>query len=69
MMALPCRVSSAFWETRGDRNARVLWERQVPQWSEAVNGAKPYDEFAKVINAELTRLKIPIPAAASKNPA
>ena len=26
-----------------------------------VNGAKPFDEFAKVIDAELTRLKLPIP--------
>ena len=28
-------------------------------------GAQPFDEFAKVINAELQRLKIPIPSAAA----
>lgn len=27
-----------------------------------VSGAKPFDEFAQVINAELTRLKLPVPA-------
>ena len=32
-----------------------------------VNGAKPFAEFAKLINAELTRLNLPIPAAA-QNP-
>ena len=32
-----------------------------------VNGAKPFAEFAKVINAELQRLNLPIPAAA-QNP-
>ena len=26
-----------------------------------LNGAKPFDEFAKVIDAELTRLNLPIP--------
>lgn len=30
-----------------------------------LNGAKPFAEFAKVINAELTRLNIPIPPGAS----
>ena len=30
-----------------------------------LSGAKPFDEFAQVINAELTRLKIPIPPAAA----
>ncbi len=29
-----------------------------------LSGAKPFDDFAKVINAELTRLKVPVPAAA-----
>lgn len=29
-----------------------------------LSGAKPFKEFAQVINAELTRLKIPIPASA-----
>ena len=29
-----------------------------------LSGAKPFAEFAKVINAELVRLKLPIPAAA-----
>lgn len=28
-------------------------------------GAKPFDEFAKTINAELTRLKVPIPEGAT----
>jgi len=32
-----------------------------------VNGAKPFPEFAKLINAELTRLNLPIPPAA-QNP-
>ena len=27
-----------------------------------LNGAKPFDEFAKVIDAELTRLNLPIPS-------
>jgi protein-disulfide isomerase len=31
-----------------------------------LNGAKPFEEFAKVINAELDRLKIDIPLAARK---
>jgi protein-disulfide isomerase len=26
-----------------------------------LNGAKPFDAFAKVIDAELTRLKLPVP--------
>jgi predicted DsbA family dithiol-disulfide isomerase len=30
-----------------------------------LNGAKPYEEFAKVINAELKRLNLPIPASAT----
>ena len=30
-----------------------------------LNGAKPFEEFAKVINAELTQLKIPVPAGAA----
>ncbi len=30
-----------------------------------LNGAKPYEEFAKMINAELTRLNIPIPPGAA----
>ena len=29
-----------------------------------LSGAKPFNEFAQAINAELTRLKLPIPAAA-----
>jgi protein-disulfide isomerase len=29
-----------------------------------LSGAKPFDEFAQAINAELTRLKLPIPAGA-----
>jgi protein-disulfide isomerase len=35
-----------------------------------LSGAQPFDAFAKVINAELTRLKIPVPpaAAAPANP-
>jgi protein-disulfide isomerase len=32
-----------------------------------LNGAKPFAEFAKLINAELQRLNLPIPAAA-QNP-
>jgi len=31
-----------------------------------LSGAKPFGEFAKVINAELQRLKIPVPAAAEQ---
>jgi len=31
-----------------------------------LSGAKPFAEFATAINAELTRLKIPIPAAAQQ---
>ena len=31
-----------------------------------LSGAKPFEEFAKVINAELTRLNIPIPPEAPK---
>ena len=30
-----------------------------------LNGAKPFEEFAKVINSELTRQKIPIPPGAA----
>ena len=30
-----------------------------------LSGAKPFNEFAQVINGELTRLKIPIPPAAA----
>ena len=30
-----------------------------------LSGAKPFNEFAQVINAELTRLKIPVPPAAA----
>ena len=30
-----------------------------------LSGAKPFEEFAKVINVELTRLKIPIPEGAA----
>jgi protein-disulfide isomerase len=30
-----------------------------------LNGAKPFQEFAKVINAELQRLNLPIPPAAT----
>jgi protein-disulfide isomerase len=33
-----------------------------------LSGAKPFEDFAQVINAELTRLKLPVPAAASKAP-
>jgi len=28
-------------------------------------GAKPFDEFAQTINAELTKLNVPLPAAAT----
>jgi protein-disulfide isomerase len=31
-----------------------------------LSGAKPFDEFAKVINAELTRLNLPVPVAAKQ---
>ena len=31
-----------------------------------LSGAKPFDEFAEVINAELTRLKLPVPPAPAK---
>ena len=31
-----------------------------------LSGAKPFEEFARVINAELTRLNLPIPAGAMK---
>jgi protein-disulfide isomerase len=31
-----------------------------------LSGAKPFDEFAQVINAELARLKIPAPAAPAR---
>ena len=31
-----------------------------------LSGAKPFSEFANVINAELTRLKLPIPPAAQQ---
>ena len=31
-----------------------------------MSGAKPFNEFATAINAELTRLKIPIPTAAQQ---
>ena len=30
-----------------------------------LSGAKPFNEFAQVINGELTRLKVPIPPAAT----
>jgi protein-disulfide isomerase len=32
-----------------------------------LNGAKPFEEFAKVINAELQRLNLPIPTEAKVN--
>ena len=32
-----------------------------------LSGAKPFDEFATVINAELTRRNLPIPPAAPKS--
>ena len=38
-----------------DRDAGLLRERQVP------GGAKPFEEFAKAINAELARLNVPAP--------
>ena len=31
-----------------------------------LSGAKPFEEFAEVINAELTRLKLPVPPAPAK---
>jgi protein-disulfide isomerase len=31
-----------------------------------LSGAKPFEEFAKVINGEFVRLNIPIPRAAGK---
>jgi protein-disulfide isomerase len=34
-----------------------------------LSGAQPFDAFAKVINAELTRLKIPVPPPAPAPPA
>ena len=34
-----------------------------------MNGAKPFEEFAKTINAELTKQNIPIPAGANTAPA
>ena len=34
-----------------------------------LSGAKPFDEFAEAINAELKRLNLPIPAAAAKGAA
>ena len=34
-----------------------------------LSGAKPFDEFATVINAELTRLNVPIPPTAATAPA
>ncbi len=30
-----------------------------------LSGAKPFSEFAEIINAELTRLKLPVPEAAA----
>lgn len=32
-----------------------------------VVGAKPFEEFAEVINAELARLNLPVPAEAKTN--
>src|SRR5262245_53665902 len=32
-----------------------------------LSGAKPFEEFAKVINAELSRLNLPIPPGAPKS--
>ena len=32
-----------------------------------LNGAKPFDEFAKVIDEELTRLNLPVPAKPASN--
>jgi protein-disulfide isomerase len=34
-----------------------------------LSGAKPFDDFAEVINAELTRLKLPVPAPPVKQDA
>ena len=34
-----------------------------------LSGAKPFDEFAQVINAELVRLKLPVPAPPLKRDA
>ena len=34
-----------------------------------LSGAKPFNEFAEVINAELARLKLPIPPGAGQAPA
>jgi len=34
-----------------------------------LSGAKPYEEFAQVINGELARLKLPVPPAAAAAPA
>jgi protein-disulfide isomerase len=31
-----------------------------------LSGAKPFNEFAQAINAELTRLKLPVPASAQQ---
>jgi protein-disulfide isomerase len=31
-----------------------------------LSGAKPFEEFARVINAELTRLNLPVPPEAAK---
>jgi predicted DsbA family dithiol-disulfide isomerase len=31
-----------------------------------LSGAKPFEEFARVIDAELTRLNLPVPPAAAK---
>ena len=33
-----------------------------------LSGAKPFEDFAQVINGELTRLKIPVPPAATAPP-
>ena len=33
-----------------------------------LSGAKPFDEFAKVIDAELTKRNLPVPAAPAKAP-
>ena len=32
-----------------------------------LSGAKPFEDFAKVINAELSRMNVPIPAGAAKS--
>jgi protein-disulfide isomerase len=34
-----------------------------------LSGAKPFEEFAKVINAELSKLNLPIPGGATKSSA